>query len=56
MRYFVDEARRLVRTTDDVEDLPPQPWKEVTSEQYDAFRKETKTFSPKALKKLRNPA
>lgn len=56
MRYFVDEARRLVRTTDDQDPTPPPPWAEVTSTQYDVFRKETSTFSPKKLKLLRAKA
>jgi hypothetical protein len=53
MRYFVDEPRRMVRTTDDHDPRPPTRWVEVSSEEYDAFRKETLTFSPKKLKQLR---
>lgn len=44
MRYFVNEHTRMVRTTDDVAGVPPQPWKEVSSEGYDQFRKITKIF------------
>lgn len=56
MRYFIDDNRRLVRTTDDHDPQPPPQWVEVTAAQYDAFRKETMTFSPKKLKQLRNRA
>ncbi|QYW06523.1 hypothetical protein uan_111 [Pseudomonas phage UAntarctica] len=54
MRYFVDESRRLVRTGSVLERFY-EPWKEVTSQEYDAFRAETAKISPKKLKELRKP-
>lgn len=44
MRFFVNEHTRMVRTTDDVAGVPPQPWTEVSSAEYDQFRKITKIF------------
>lgn len=53
MRYFIDETRRLVRTVDGMETFR-YPWREVTSQEWDAFRKETKeNFKPKKLRELR---
>lgn len=54
MRYFIHEATRMVRTMDDWDAPPPPQWKEVDGAAYDAFRKETKTFSAKTLKNLRS--
>lgn len=54
MRYFVDESRRLVRTGS-VLDKFHEPWKEVTGQEYDAFRAETAKMNPKKLKELRKP-
>lgn len=52
MRFFVDETRRLVRTSDTEVDHPG--WREVTSQEFDAFRAETaKNFSKKKLLALR---
>lgn len=56
MRYFVDDRRRLVRTHTETEPVVPESWREVTSDEYDAFRLETRTeFKPDQLKKLRTP-
>jgi len=52
MRYFVDPTRRLVRTVDGEETFR-YPWREVPSQEYDAFRKETAKMNPKVLKELR---
>lgn len=52
MRYFIDEERRLVRTGD-ITDKFHQPWREVTSQEYDAFRAETRGIKGKALKELK---
>ncbi len=53
MRYFVDATRRLVRTVDGMETFR-YPWREVTSQEYEAFRAETaKNFSKKKLLALR---
>lgn len=61
MRYFVDPTRRLVRTEDSPMVTFRYPWREVTSQDFDAFRKETETLynTPKKraeLKQLRLPA
>lgn len=58
MRYFVDEARRLVRTVDgSVAHIDPTVWQEVTEAQYIAFRAETAAkFKPKKLRELRQKA
>lgn len=55
MRYFVDDTRRLVRTTDGLETFSP-PWREVTGQEYDAFRAETKAMPKAKVKKLRTPS
>lgn len=57
MRYFVDPARRLVRTEED-EGLPTSfyelaGWKLVTSQEWDEFRKETAKIAPKKLREMR---
>lgn len=53
MRYFVDPTRRLVRTVDGQETFR-FPWREVTSQEFDAFRKETaQNYTPKQLRALR---
>jgi len=55
MRFFVDDERRLVRTHDSVGGYPfsSYNWREVTPEEYDAFRKVTASMKPKELRKLR---
>lgn len=53
MRYFVDPTRRLVRTVDG-DEVFPSPWREVTSQEFDAFRKETaQNYTSKQLRALR---
>lgn len=52
MRYFIDEERRLVRTGD-ITDKFHQPWREVTSQEYDEFRAETRKIKGKALTELK---
>lgn len=44
MRYFINPHTRMVRTTDDVAGVPPQPWTEVIDKDYDQFRKISKIF------------
>lgn len=52
MRYFIDEARRLVRTGD-INSKFGGPWVEVTSREYDEFRVATRNIKGKALKELK---
>lgn len=52
MRYFIDPARRLVRTGD-VTQTFSAPWIEVTSAEYDTFRAETRNIRGKALTELK---
>lgn len=59
MRFFVDAARRLTRTVwprESTRHIDMDVWKEVNEAEYEQFRKDTKALSPKALKKLRQPA
>jgi hypothetical protein len=44
MRYFVNHQTRLVRTTDDWDKPPPEPWTEATGGEYDQFRDRTQKF------------
>lgn len=50
-RYFINEAKRLVRTHDG--DVTAEGWREVSLSEWEAFRKETRTISPAKLKKMR---
>lgn len=52
LRYFVDEDRRMTRTTDFHDPHPPLPWREVSSEDYDEFRKVTAQMKPSVASKL----
>ncbi|QBJ04496.1 hypothetical protein HOV23_gp077 [Pseudomonas phage Lana] len=56
MRFFVDHQRRLVRTIGATDPTPPPRWVEVTATEYDQFRKETASYSAKALRLLRAQA
>lgn len=41
-RYFVNDSNRLVRTESDPKFQPPEGWRQVTLEEWEEFRKETK--------------
>lgn len=44
MFYHVNPQTRMVRTTEVEDAVPPPPWVEVTSAEYDQFRKASKIF------------
>ena len=59
MRYFINAARRLVRTVaayESVRHIDMDVWKEVNEAEYEKFRRDTKGFTAQQLKKLRAPA
>lgn len=54
LRYYVDDSRRLRRTTDDNATLDAR-WREVSSEEYDRYGADTKArYKPKDFRALQS--